>query len=37
MIENVEAMKTHYDEMTSIKIEIARLEGRKSFFEEEND
>ena len=36
-MKNVEAMKNHYDEMVSIKIEIARLEGRKSFFEKEDD
>lgn len=33
---NVELMREYYREMTSIKCEIARLEGRTSFFEDEN-
>lgn len=34
---NVALMKAYYDEMISIKKEIARLEGRKSFFDEEGN
>lgn len=32
---NVALMKTYYDEMTGIKTELAKLEGRRSIFEEE--
>lgn len=34
---NVALMKEYYDEMVSIEKEIARLEGCKSFFDEEEN
>ena len=34
---NVALMKEYYDEMVSIKREIARLNGHKSFFDEEGN